>query len=310
MATIAPDGSAWGHELRSFGADLERRTAGRVRVKWYFGGIAGTDLEIGERIRRGQLDAAASGGPLCIEAMPSMRVLQFSGLFQNAAESKHVVNQLSATLATEAAQSGFASLATTPLGKVVYFGRRPIQSLAGLRGERIFVWDAEPVAISVFREMGLTVVPTPVERAARDFEAGRFDGFWALPTAALAYQWSAQTPYLVELPGEYLFGCLIVAGRVFAGLSGEDQRLLKAAAAQTRDRFDEVSRRQEQALLGGAFQHQGVTVVPPSEKFRAEFFTAANAARDRIGPKLIPPELLLRVRGMLSDYRAEHGERK
>jgi TRAP-type C4-dicarboxylate transport system substrate-binding protein len=306
FATVAPDGTAWAHELRSFAGDVERRTAGRVHVKWYFGGIAGGDLEVGERIRRGQLDGAASGSPLCVEAMPSMRVLQFSGLFQNAAESKYVVNQLAALLAAEAEQSGFTMLGATPLGLAAYFGRGPVQSLAELRGQRIFVWEAEPMVISILREMGLNVVPTPIERAGREFDAGRFDGFWALPTAAVAFQWSVQASHVVKLPGEYLFGCVLMASRVFVGLSSEDKHQLNAAAAQLRDRFDEVSRRQEQALLGGAFQHQGVTVVPPNEKFRAEFFAAANAARDRIGARLVPPALLRRVREMLSDYRAEH----
>jgi hypothetical protein len=162
------------------------------------------------------------------------------------------------------------------------------------------------MVVSLMREMGLTVVPTPVERAAREFDAGRFDGFWALPTAALAFQWSVQAPSLIHVHGEFLFGCVLVASRVFLGLSAADQHELWAASAQLRDRLDEVLRRLEQSMLGGAFQHQGVTVIEPNEKFRAELFAAANAARDRVGARLVPPELLSRVRGLLSDYRAEH----
>jgi TRAP-type C4-dicarboxylate transport system substrate-binding protein len=306
VATAVPEGTAWAHELHSFVRDVERRTEGRVRVKMYYGSIAGSDPEVGERIRRGQLDGTASGGPLCVEAMPSMRVLQITGLFQNAAEAKHVVNQLSATLAAEAQQSGFASLSTSPLGSAAYFGRRPVHSLAELRGQRIWVWDTEPMAISILRSMGLTIVPGSLERATREFDAGRIDAFWAVPTAAVAFQWSVQAPYLVELHGEYLFACVLVSSRAFLNLSADDQRQLRAAAVQLAERTDEVSRQQERALVGGAFQHQGVTVLDPNEKFRAEFFDAAHAARDRFGPTLVPPELLDRVRGMLSDYRAEH----
>jgi TRAP-type C4-dicarboxylate transport system substrate-binding protein len=308
MATVAPDGSAWAHECRALGRDVERRTNGHVRVKWYFGGIAGGDLEVGDRIRRGQLDGAASGGPLCGEVMPSMRVLQFPGLFQNASEGKYVVGQLAATLDVEAEQSGFVQLGTVPLGSAVYFSRHPVGSFADLRREKIWVWDAEMMVGSLLREMGLEVVRAPLERAAREFDAGRFDGFWALPTAAVAFQWSAQAPSLVAIHGEYLFACFLLSNRAFLGLPVEDQRQVRAAAAQGEERLDEVSRQQERALLAGAFQHQGVTVLEPNEKFRAEFFAKANAARDRLGPMLIPRELLQRVRGMLSDYRAEHQE--
>jgi TRAP-type C4-dicarboxylate transport system substrate-binding protein len=309
LATAVPDGTAWAHELRAGARDTERRTNGRVRVKWYWGGIAGGEQEMAERMRRGQLDGAASGGPLCSEIMPSMAVLQIPGLLQSAAEGTYLFSQLSARLSAEAEQAGFTYLASGPLGSAVFFGRRPVQSLAELRKARVWVWDAVPIAISLLREMGLAVAPAPLERAAREFDAGRLDGFWALPTAALAFQWSVQAPFLVTLPGEYLFDCVVVTSRAFQRLSVDDQHQLRAAVAESAERLYETSRQQERALLSGAFQHQGLTIIEPSEKFRAEFFAAANAARDRLGPRLVAPELLQRVRAMLSDYRAEYQAR-
>jgi TRAP-type C4-dicarboxylate transport system substrate-binding protein len=309
IATAVPDGTLWAREIRTMGRDIERRTEGRVRVKMYWGSIAGGDLEVGERIRRGQLDGALSGGPLCSEVMPSARVLGFPGLFQSADETKHVMNQLAAQSATEAEQAGFTFLGSSPIGASTYFGRKPITSFAELRNTPIWVWDDAKVTVRLLKEMGLKVVPTPVERAAREFEAGHLDSFWAIPTAALAFQWSAQAQQLLVIRGDYVNGCALVASRVFATLSPEDQNSLRSATAQFRERLDEESRREEQALLGGAFQHQGVKVSHPNEKFRSEYYTAANAARDRIGATLVPAELLNRVRGLLSDFRAEHGSR-
>ena len=247
---------------------------------------------------------------MCAEVMPSLRILQFPGLFQNADEAKYVVNQFSATLAAEAEQAGLSNLGASPVGSGVYLGRRRVGSMAELRNVRIWVWDAERLQVALLREMGLQIVPSPVDRAGRELEAGHTDGFWAVPTAILAFQWWTQASFLIDLRSEYLFGCLLVANRVFSGIAPEDQRQIRAASAQLADRFDEVSRQQERALLSGTFQHQGVTVIEPSEKFRAEFFAAATAARDRIGPKLVPKELIQRVLGLLADYRGEHGGKR
>src|SRR3954467_6995726 len=74
MGTMAPDGTAWARELNAFARDVDQRTHGQVRIKWYYGGITGDEPGMGERIRRGQLDGAASGGPLCESLAPSMRV--------------------------------------------------------------------------------------------------------------------------------------------------------------------------------------------------------------------------------------------
>jgi TRAP-type transport system periplasmic protein len=309
LATVAPDGTAWAHELRAFGRDVERRTDGRVRIKWYFGSIAGGDVDVADRIHRGQLDGAGSGGPLCAQVMPSMRILQFPGMFESSAEAKYVINQLSVKMAAEAQQEGLTFLSATPLGSGMFFGVHPVRSLAELRAARLWVWDAQSILVSLYRDMGLHAVPAPVDRAAREFQRGQVDSFWSLPTAALAFQWSAHAKYLVDLRGEYVFGCVLVTNRAFIGLSPDDQVQLRAAVGQLRDRLDEVSQREERSLLDGLFQHQGVRVVPASDRLRAEFKAAATEATQRIGPKLVPPALLAEVAAALSRYRADH-ERK
>jgi hypothetical protein len=54
------------------------------------------------------------------------------------------------------------------------------------------------------------------------------------------------------------------------------------------------------------FQKQGIKKVPVNDRFRAEFFDAARAARDQLGDKLVPKEALGRVLEVLTDYRSEH----
>jgi TRAP-type C4-dicarboxylate transport system substrate-binding protein len=192
FATVAPDGTAWAHELRAFSRDVERRTEQRVKVKWYWGSIAGGDLEVADRIRSGQLDGAGSGGPLCTEVMPSLRITQIPGLFQSAAEAAYAINQLSGTLTAEAQKAGFVLSFTAQLGASVVFARHPISSFAELRRTPIWLWDGEQVLMAMYRDMGLKLVPAPVDRAARDFDAGRTDAFWAIPAAALASKNSAR----------------------------------------------------------------------------------------------------------------------
>src|SRR4051812_32295447 len=54
FATAAPDGTTWARELRAVSREVEQETEGAVRVKWYFSGIAGNELDVIDRIRRGQ----------------------------------------------------------------------------------------------------------------------------------------------------------------------------------------------------------------------------------------------------------------
>lgn len=59
IATLSPDGSAWMTRMRSGGAEIEKRTQGRVNFKFYTGGTMGNDKAVLSKIKIGQLHGGA-----------------------------------------------------------------------------------------------------------------------------------------------------------------------------------------------------------------------------------------------------------
>ena len=310
LATVAPDGSGWARELRRFDHQIQTGTNGRVRIKWFMNGIAGDEIEMTERLKRHQLDGVGSGGMVCERFMPSMRVLRFPGLFQSRDEANFVMNALRTDLEADARKAGLTYLGGVGMGADLLFSRQPVRSLEELKAIRAWRWRPDEVELALNREMGLHVEPGELDEAAKWFEQRKIDAFWAIPTAALVFQWSLQAPYLLDLTNGHLFGCVLVAASIVDGLSPEDCRVLLSAAADLSENFDLVVRRTDEALLNGAFQHQGVKVIRPSEAFRAQFFASAFAARSRVGEHFASRDVLDRVLRMLADFRAEHGTNK
>jgi TRAP-type C4-dicarboxylate transport system substrate-binding protein len=303
LATSAPSGSEWAHEAVAFARRVERDTSGEVGVKWYFDGIAGDELEVVNRIARKQLDGLASGGLQCERVMPSMRILGLAGMFQTHDESAMVLTKISDTLKKEAAQSEFAFLGSVNLGPYMIFSRTPVASMDELRHIKLWTWNLLEDDVKNAREMGIQVVPGRINDAASDFEAQKFDGFLTFPAAALAWQWSARVKYVTDLRLRFRCGCLLIASRTFDRLKIEHQQAVRDAMSVTLSRIDELGRRHDEALLGGLFEKQGVKTVPVAETFRAEFFEAAENARDRLSDKIVSRELIARVLQWLADYR-------
>jgi TRAP-type C4-dicarboxylate transport system substrate-binding protein len=306
MATVAPDGSVWAQELKSYSRAIEDRTKGGVRIKWYFNGVAGDELEQGERIRKGQLDGAASGHMLCERIAPSVRVARLAGVFQSRDEAFDVMNRLRPIFVKEGHQNGFAFLYAFGLGPVIIFSRQPVASLADLRKQRFWKWDIDEVGIATSRAMGVDIVSTPLYEATRAYEQGRADGFLTIPTAALAFQWSPLVRYFTELYESYLWGCIVVAERSFSRLSFQQQQVLMATTATMQERAESMTRKIDEDLMKRLFKRQGLTPVAVSDTFRTQFFAAARASRDKVAEKYIPKELLDHVLRLLADYRAEH----
>ena len=308
FATAAPDGTAWARLFRAMGRDIETDSHGAVTAKWYFGGIAGSELESLERMKRGQLDAVMSGGPLCMKLAPSMRAMRLIGLYASRAEASYVLGRLGPTIEREISAAGFHEVGVAMLGPDMLFTRAPVTSVAELRRTRLWVWDVDPTMLAQFSAIGVPTVAMGVERAAAAYEERQIDGFLSVPTAALAFQWSAATRSLELLHLGYLPGCMVVTERAWDTLEVGERAAINNSLAKFLARLEDLGRRQDAELLGGLFERQGLITVPLSPAFVAELAALAKRARDAVRDKLLPGELVDRVSAWVTDYRAEHHE--
>jgi TRAP-type C4-dicarboxylate transport system substrate-binding protein len=306
FGTVAPDGSPWAREVRSFGQEIESATGGQLRIKVYFNAITGDEVEMLDRLRRGQLDGAISGQMLCEGLAPSLRVSRLPGVFQGRDEAEAVLARLRPLFVKEAHQQGYTILDIVGLGPSIFLTREPVRSLTELRRVKLWRWAADEVGIAASRATGLTVQPMSLYEAAGAYDRRDIDGFLTIPSAAVAFQWSAQAHYLVDLRTDYLFGCLVVADRVLLGLPIGQQRAVRDASARLRERAGDVGRRIDEVLLGGLLEKQGVKALRVSDAFRAEYFEAARLAREKVAQSFVARDLLEQVQVMLADYRAEH----
>ena len=307
IATAAPDGTAWANIFHRFANDVAKDTKGEVEAKLYLNGIAGSEDEMFKRLQAGTLDGAVSGGPLCRDVMPSMRVLDVVGLFQTQEEATYVLGELRPSLEAEAHKAGYELLTTGSLGPVVMFSRDPITSMAELEKTRLWAWDLNDVLLKEAKVLKLKIVATSVETAQKTFDDKRVDGYATTPVAALAFQWYVGTKYLTDLRLGYLMGCFVVRERSLDALTPEQQAIVRKNATKVGAKIDAENQRSDQKLFGETYERLGVKSSPVSKKFRAEFFEAARAGRKGLDEThLVPQDLLDKVTQMLADYRAEH----
>jgi len=305
LAAIAPDGTNWARDLRAFGREAEAASSGQLQVKWYFGGIAGDEMASLERVRRGQLDGVA-GAAVCERLAPSLRVTRVPGVFLKRDEQNHVLARLRPQLVEEFRNAGFELLGLAHFGSDILFTREPVRTFAELKQQRLWVWDTDTAMRQATALMGLSLKPLPVTDVRAQLDAGQLDGLIALPSAALAYQWSTRVKYFIDLRVGSLPGCIMLASRTFERLPSVLKDDLREAGARLAVRFDDGGSAMDEALVGGLFEKQGLIKLPASETLRAAFFQSARAAREKLAGDVLPHDLLQQVLGWLADYRAEH----
>ncbi len=305
LATIAPTGTGWAREFAAWARDIEAGTHGNLRIKIYFSAIGGDEFTVLDRIKRDQLDGAI-GSESCIRLSPSLKVTRIFGLFQSSEESSYVLTRMAPLIDAEFLRNGFINLGEATLGGEMLFTREPVRDLGDLKKTLLWIWDDDVALRTQAPALGLHVVATPLEGGARAYDDKSVDGFIAIPTAALAFQWSAQAHYLANLEISYRNGCVFFSSRVFDALPIETQRYVRAATAKLRQRLDDLTVRQDAALVDGLFARQGLKTVPVSDRFRLDFFSEAREMRDHIAAQLVSRRILDEVLSWLADYRAEH----
>jgi TRAP-type C4-dicarboxylate transport system substrate-binding protein len=307
MAAVAPEGSSWAREFHAIDREVQAATGGQVQVKWYLGGIAGDELAMLERVRRGQLDGEA-GAAFCDRLAPSIRVAHIVGLFRTRDEWRYVMTRLLPRIDAEAAQHGYHNLGVGSFGEIRFFARRPTRTMAELRSQRFWTYELDDITQSMLRKMGLQLVPMSVERAARAYDENRIDGFITTAAVALAFQWSARAHYYSDLTLAELPGCLVLAQRALDPLSLAQQQAVTAAMARFVGRFEPLGKLQDDALLGGLFERQGLHKSIADAELRNSFFVEARTAREELAPTLVPRELLAEALTWLADFRSERRE--
>jgi TRAP-type C4-dicarboxylate transport system substrate-binding protein len=303
IATAAPEGSGWARELKAVSRELQASTQDALTIKWYFGSIAGTEMEVEERIRRGQIDGVASGGMLCMRLAPTMRIARVPGLFNSRDEVMSILNRFHGEIDGEFRKKGFVNLGWSGFGFDAVFSRKPIASMADLRANRFWLWSLDPVWQAVAKQMGISFAVSEPNDAAQVFEQQNLDGMIANPSVALVFQWSRETRYFTPLHAAFLPVCVLVTTAAFDKLTAEQRDALRASSAKMLARVNDVSESTDKALLGGLFEKQGLKPVAVSPEFRRSFLEETKKARRALGDSLVPEALLQRVEEYLAELR-------
>ena len=303
MATAAPDGSAWAREFKAFARDVALHTEGEVQIKWYFGAIAGDEIEVEDRMARGQIDGIASGGGLCTKLSPTQRAMRTQDLLVSHPEATWLTGRMNDTLEQEFIQHGMVYLGGPVIGSELVWSRDPIHTVEELEHHRLWRWDVDRTAIALSRAAGLNIVPKSLPEILHAFENNELDSVLSIPSTMLAFQLLPKVRYVQDWSHGYLIGCLLVSQRSFDRMSFEQQRATRTDATKYIRRVDDVALDTDTRLLGGLVQQQGITVEHTPDEMKQKLLAAMHDAHKKFSDPQISDEIVRHLRELVAEHR-------
>jgi TRAP-type transport system periplasmic protein len=305
IATIAPDGTAWMKEMRAAGAEIQKRTGGRVELKFYPGGVMGNDVTVLRKMQIGQLQGGAVTVLALSRVYPDSQLYGLPLLFRSHAEVDYVRARMDPILMEGLARHDLIAFGLAEGGFAYLMSGTPVHRIADLKAEKVWAPEGDVITPTLFKIAGIAPVVLPLADVYTGLQTGLITAVGISASGAIALQWYTKTKFLTDLPVYYTAGALVLDRRAYERLAPADRDVVRDVLTPTFRALDRASRRADEAART-ALKNQGIEFVQLDAAAREEFERIAAEARAEIGKQgLYTPELLKALEDHLRDFRAD-----
>jgi TRAP-type C4-dicarboxylate transport system substrate-binding protein len=303
IATLSPDGTVWMKEMRAGGKEIERQTEGRVKLKWYPGGVMGNDQTVLRKMRVGQLHGGAFPAGSLVEIYNDIQLYSVPFLFRSLAEVDYVRERMDPLLRKGLEERGMIVPILSEGGFAYLFSSHPLERRDDLKGRRVWIPPGDEMSRIALETADIAPVPLPISDVYTGLQTGLIDTIASPPIGAIAFQWHTKVRYFTDVPLMYLYGTVAFSKKAFDKLSDGDQSILRDVLNGISRRLDRANRADNEAAKQ-ALQNQGIEFVSPTpeetERWRA---IAAEAVVRYQGRDLYTEEMYEILQGHLREFR-------
>ncbi|WP_020675491.1 TRAP transporter substrate-binding protein DctP [Geopsychrobacter electrodiphilus] len=304
LATVVPEGSSWMVQMRDGAKQVEEKTAGRVKIKLYGGGVMGNEKAVLRKIRIGQLQGGAFTSGAMATVAPDLSLYSLPMLFNSLEEVDFVRASMDSMMIKALKDAQFTCFGLAGGGMALMFSKTPIANLADLAGKKVWVPEGDLASYAAMEANGLTPVTLPLTDVLTGLQTGLIDVIGSSPLAAIAFQWHTQVKYFSPTPLSYIFAMLVLDSKVMDKMSSADQQVVSAVFEGIYQRLDKENR-QENAQAEEALRKQGLIEEQPLQQL-AQMRAATEAALStRAQEGLFSADRYAEIKALLQKYRSQ-----
>lgn len=287
IATLAPSGSPWHENLKEIGAEWSRVSGGQVSLRIYPDGVAGDEADMIRKMRIGQLQGAMITNAGLSRIVTEANALTIPLAVDSWESLDRVRNTLKPRLEKLLEEQGIVVLNWGDGGWVRFFVNTSDPSVKSVQKAKLFVWSSDDGTADIWKASGFNAIPLSATDILPGLQTGMINAYNSTATLALASQWFAFTPYMIDMPWAPLIGVTVINKETWEKIPESTRIELKQIAVDAGKKLQtEVRRMEEQAVT--EMQKRGLKVIKPNEDQYKEWQNVVKASYVKIRGTLIP----------------------
>ncbi|RME89308.1 MAG: hypothetical protein D6767_08690 [Candidatus Hydrogenedentota bacterium] len=137
--TIAPKGTAWARNINKFRQEVAKKTNKEVKIKIYFGGVAGDERTMVRKLKSGNLDIGSFTGIGLGMIVPESRVIEIPTLFKNYKQVDRAIKVMYPEWEKKFRKKGFELIGWAETGFIYLMAKRPGKKIDDLKGMKVWM---------------------------------------------------------------------------------------------------------------------------------------------------------------------------
>lgn len=288
IATLAPDGTNWMQLMRQAATDIQQQTDNRVRIRYFPGGVQGSDNTVLRKMQIRQLQGGAVAAGALVNIANATQLYSLPFTFRDLDEVRAIRDEFDPYIIDALAEKGFVVLGMSEGGFAYLMSNKPLRTSEDVRSQKVWVPEGDIIGQTIFTNGQVQPIPLPISDVYTSLQTGLIDTVAVNPSSAIALQWHTRLTHATDFPLVFLFGMMVVDQRAFNQVSAEDQAIVKTIM---RDTFKAMDRQNEVDEAGAreALLQNGISFVELSEADQAAWYELAEGAVSDLADRDIYP---------------------
>jgi TRAP-type C4-dicarboxylate transport system substrate-binding protein len=305
IASVAPEGSFWMTMMKDAGKQIKTETSGRVKFRFYSGGVMGSQDTVLKKMRIGQLHGGIFTSGTLGALYPDSQIYSLPLVFKTLNEVDYVRQQMDSQITMGLEKAEMTILGISDGGMAYAMSDQPVLTVSDLKQRKI--WSPQNnINVSLTLEaLDIPAIPLSIGDVLIGLQTGLIDTVATSPTAAIALQWHTHIKYITDVPLIYFYSVLAVNKKAFDKISKDDQLIIRRIMASTIKNIDRKNREDNIAALN-ALQNQGIKIVKPDPDQQKNWYKKGNDATELIFSKGGMSELVINeMMEHIADFRSQ-----
>jgi TRAP-type transport system periplasmic protein len=282
FATIAPAGTPWADSLEEIKDRVLKESSNKIKVKTFLGGQLGGELEILQKVRRGQVE----GGGLTCGAMsaviPELDVLEIPFLFESSEEADFVLdNYLWKPFQDLFAEKGLVLVTWAENGwRSIGHKTKLVKKPEDLKGVKIRSQESK-VHLAFWKRLGAAAQAISTPEVLPALQTGVVEAFDNTPLFTLAAEWQTAIKFYTVTDHIYQAAVVVYSKKFFDKLKADEQKILIGSGNEQAKMVRSNVRKLGDSLIE-VLKESGVQVATLSTSEKAAFKKAADGLAEEM----------------------------